>query len=787
MSRIIEDLSGNLWQMEKMRVGEGEKEGFHVLPAERQGVIFSWNYASVPGDVYTDLQRAGELEDPYFGRNMHKAKWVQEYEWWYIRRFNVSEQMKGKTIHLEFEGVDYSCTVWLNGHLLGSHEGMFSPFSFEVSKFLNYDKWAGGSNQLVVKLDPPPKNFRNVGGKKTNFSGDYFTGIVPFGIWRSVRLVATESVRLGQFRTEYAIKKSDATVQVQAEVRNLTNEAQTVQLQVELKGHNCDTMPFVQKVEQVVEPGTHFIDVNVDVENAKLWWPWDLGTPNLYHLKLSLYQNGMEIDRLEDRIGIREIRMERNPGFTEEESEYPWTFMINGKRHFLRSACWGGQPSFLYGRNSYKKYEHRLKLVRECNINNLRIFGWHPPETPEFYRLCDELGITVWTNFTFSTQAFSNNPEFVKSVSEECVEIVKQRRNHPSNIFWMGGEEVFFTDAHVESGNKELMEAIGKAIADYTSVPYGLASPLSNEFGQSMGFKPKESQHANEHYYGGGRQFMEEYYPALDCSIIPELTAASAPSVQSLRKFIPEDELWPIGLSWGYHWADIHILQGLNLEVFGDKRMSSLEEFVESTQIAQGTILQFALELYRRRKPRMSGVSLCHFITHWPDIKWGLLDYYGEKKLSYDYVKRTYQPLLPSLEFARRRWKPGEMFQGGLWVVNDLFTEYTDVKYEWSIYNHRGALVKSGEMDIEITPDSSVKFGTVDWKVDSNGDGQFTVRLKLVQQGGIVLAENHYVLLIGDQDEAKRKVLEHLKEADEMRREFGVSYYRYNPEKWELE
>lgn len=245
--------------------------------------------------------------------------------------------------------------------------------------------------------------------------------------------------------------------------------------------------------------------------------------------KITFLKNGTELDRVEDRIGIRTVHMEQNPDFTPEESVYPWTFVINSKRQFLRSACWGGQASFLYGRNSTKKYEHLLTLVKDCNINNLRIFGWHPPEIPTFYRLCDELGITVWTNFTFSTQAFSDDPVFVESASRECVEIVKLRRNHPSNIYWMGGEEVFFTDAHVESGNKGLMEAIGVAIEGYTSVPYGLASPLSNEFGQSMGFKPKESQHANEHYYGGGRSFMEEYYPSLDCSIIPELTAASAP------------------------------------------------------------------------------------------------------------------------------------------------------------------------------------------------------------------------------------------------------------------
>ena len=118
---------------------------------------------------------------------------------------------------------------------------------------------------------------------------------------------------------------------------------------------------------------------------------------------------------------------------------------------------------------------------------------------------------------------------------------------------WMGGEEVFFTEAHVESGNKALMQMIGKITNQLTNVPYADASPLSSKEGIRMGYATKESAHANSHYYAAGVIFMEDYYPNLDYCIIPELTAASAPSVESLRKFIPQNELWPMGLSWGYH------------------------------------------------------------------------------------------------------------------------------------------------------------------------------------------------------------------------------------------
>lgn len=73
-------------------------------------------------------------------------------------------------------------------------------------------------------------------------------------------------------------------------------------------------------------------------------------------------------------------------------------------------------------------------------------------------------------------------------------------------------------------------------------MPYAVASPLSGRFGQKLGYRPKESAHANGHYYKAGAELMEEYYPAQDYCMIPELTAASAPSVASLKRFIPADE-----------------------------------------------------------------------------------------------------------------------------------------------------------------------------------------------------------------------------------------------------
>lgn len=786
MTRINLDLSGDRWQMERMRPGQGVKEELHLLPAEYQGTQFSWNFAKVPGDVYSDLYRANEIDDPYFGRNMHRAKWAAEYEWWYCHRFALSNEMQGKNIRLIFEGVDYSCEVWLNGHYLGRHEGMFSEFEFDITEAASFADWRGGANMLMVKLDPPPKNYRNCGGKKVNFSGDYFSGLVPFGIWRPVRVEATEDVRIADIRTDVKVKgENSAIINASYNLYNYLDQPQEITLVSHLSGKNCDAEEYIVETKVTVAPGEQKVETTLNVADAKLWWPWDMGDQNLYNLRVTIKQNDTELDSTTETIGLREVTMDYNPGYTRDEAEYPWTFFINGKRHFLRSACWGGQPSFLYGQNSLKKYEDRVQMVREANINNLRIFGWHPPEIPDFYRLCDELGITVWTNFTLATQAYPKDEEFIDGVLHECAETVKQRRNHPSNIFWMGGEEVFFSGAHEESGNKQLMEVIGKTVAEYTDVPYGLASPLSSESAQNMGFKAHESMHANEHYYQGGAEFMEEYYPALDCCIIPELTAASAPSIDSLKKFIPEDELWPMGASWAYHWADIDILKNLNFEVFNDYKMGSLEEFVEATQVAQGTVIQFALETYRRRKPKMSGVALCHFITHVPDIKWGIVDFYGEKKISFDYLKRTYQPILPSLEFSKRRWDAGSEFTANLWIVNDYQYKLDALTLEWEVRYQNQATTCKGTITQDISSDSANKLTDLKWSLPKDAEGEFEVVLSLKDQQGNEIANNHYVLLVGNQEQAKQQSLAYLAEAQERLEQHGHCVYRYWPEMWD--
>ncbi|MCM2369260.1 glycoside hydrolase family 2 protein [Aporhodopirellula aestuarii] len=783
--QLVQDLSSHRWKLKRMRPGRGVEEGLHELPS---GDIETsvWIPAKVPGDVYTDLWKAGVLEDPYFGRNSVKAQWVMQDEWWYSLQFNVSQAVDNKIVRIEFDGVDYSCEVWLNGHYLGSHEGMFSPFSFDVTELLHTSSnWLHGRNILMVKLNPPPQVNHKVAGLKTPWFGDYWRDLVPFGIWRPVRLVSTGQVRFDNVYVKSKLNDDgSADLDIEMTVENVAKDPREVAVNVTLEGHNFDCEPIHISGDRTIQPGKQTIHQAVTIAAPKLWWPWDLGDPNLYTANVSITDQASELDRTSTTFGIREVKMEWNPGFTKDEVSFPRTVMLNGKRHFIRSACWGGPPDIFVGRTSTAEYKKLIEMAKDANMNNIRIFGWHPPEIPEFYQYCNEAGITVWQDvIPLGTANLSQDEAFIERIYEEAVAVIRERRNHPCLILIEGGEEAFLRASDAEF-TKRFLDELGRRLQQHIDLPYVPDSPLTCPVSQSVGYKPKEAVHALAYFYSMGRWLMEDWYSELDFPIVPELAITSVPNVESLRKFIPEDELWPPGPSWGHHWADLDRLRMQNYDTFGDERTGSLEEFVNATQDSQGTIFQLSVEHFRRGKPRVSGIALCHYITYWPDMKWGIVDNYQQPKRSYEFVKRAYQPLLVSLQFDRRRWHAGESFAGKLWIVNDRFESHENCQVELSFCDDHDQVLATQTIPVDqIAPDSSAMITDIDWPIADSVDAVFHVKLKLIDSEDTTLSTNRYRLLIGDQAEAREHMKQLGKKMHESVSKFTYdNYYRFFPE-----
>ena len=128
-------------------------------------------------------------------------------------------------------------------------------------------------------------------------------------------------------------------------------------------------------------------------------------------------------------------------------------------------------------------------------------------------------------------------------------------------------------------------------------------------------------------------------------------------------------------------------------------------------------------------------------MTHMPDIKWGIIDYYGEKKLSFAYVQRAYQPLLASVAYTRRRWNAGDLFTADLWIVNDLQTAFEAMTLSWEIRSS-GVVVAEGDQALSIPPDSSQRVLPIEWTVSGERLDTFDVIVTLSDASGKVRSEN---------------------------------------------
>ncbi len=755
----VRDLSGYRWKMKRMRPGQGEEEGLHQLPAADIETLF-WNPASVPGDVYTDLWRAAVIDDPYFGRNSARAQWVMYDEWWYSTQFAMTEDLDGKVVRLDFEGVDYSCDVWLNGTYLGHHEGAFSPFSFDVTHVLHTStRRLESQNLLMVRLNPPPQVNAKVAGRKAPWFGDYWRDIVPFGIWRPVRVVVTGRLRMDDVYVKSTLEEDhSASIQIEVEIDNTTSTQKDIKVLASITGENFISDTMLASHVQPVRPGKQKVKLTIPIKSPQLWWPWDLGEQNLYKARVSVMEGTNRHDFQETVFGIREINMEWNPGFTRDEVSFPRTVYLNGKRHFIRSACWGGPPDIFTGRTNPNEYKRLIQLAKDANLNNIRIFGWHPPEIPEFYDLCNRAGLTVWQDvIPLGTGNLPREQSFLNTTIAEAIAVIKERRNHPCLILIEGGEEMFLRSADA-AFTHDFLTTLGDSLHRYVDLPYVPDSPLTCEKSQEAGYKPKEAVHALAYFYNMGNWLMEDWFSSLDYPIVPELAITSVPSVESLKKFIPENELWPPGLSWGHHWADLDRLRMQNFDAFNSEKTGSLEEFVHATQDAQGMIFQLTIEHFRRGKPKVSGISLCHLITYWPDMKWGIIDNYQEPKRSYDYVKRAYQPLLVSLQFEKRRWTQEEDFEGDIWIVNDYYQSYSHGQIIYRIRDDHGKVLEEKKYAIEeIKANSSKEFLTVTSNVLEKVEQDFYVELLIMDSNGQSISTNNYHFLIGDQEAASKK------------------------------
>lgn len=453
---------------------------------EVEHIIFE-HKCQIPSAVYNCLYEANVLPNPYYGTNSKLYHWVDEKVWYFRRKFVLEDIGFMGNAFLCFDGVSYYSRVWLNGELLGEHEGMFGGPCCDVYEFLHFDK----ENELIVEVKScnfgieKPYDFWNKKGENTaivpwNIIRDYTTSngdFITFGIWNDIRLellpeihlsrphMVTESINNEEAKIQFEVEIADGTVK---ELRRFfgikdnlwdypraydsgnTGAVREEYVYVEIAiSDGCQQVYYNKEKVNLVDFlnlgmdkrffESQFYRKEIQIKHPKLWYPNGMGEAFLYNVTVNLFYNDKVMDTHIFKYGIRSFSASYTKGNKYRNRWGKFLFSVNGKEFFLKGMNWT-PIDFLFD-ISPERYEWCLTLAKNAGIQLLRVWnGGGMPETDTFYEICDRLGILVWQDLFIANS--DNNENYPHEVLEAQTAYNLYRiRNHPSLVILCGGNE----------------------------------------------------------------------------------------------------------------------------------------------------------------------------------------------------------------------------------------------------------------------------------------------------------------------------------------------------------
>ena len=751
MNKILFSLDGT-WSLCLIPNEDVTKNQLDIRTREQlDGCGYESISADVPGNFELDLVRAGLAPDPYYSQNAWDFQQYENRHLYYSVDFNCDVDADKNTFIL-FEGIDTVCDIYINGKFLGRTENMLISHEFCVDGFI-----VKGKNQILLHIHPSTIYARKYELKPMNRGQRYNMSSIPLrkapymygwdimprfvsgGIWKSVKIIQKPEERIEQvylYTTSLDTEKNIARYGAFFEIH--TDKDDLSELTVTVDAVCGDShFGFEERLWHTYE------NLYKIVENPKLWYPKHAGEQNIYKVTVKLLRNGETCDTRCFDFGIRTVELDRT-SVTDADGNGEFVFKVNGKRIFCMGTNWCPTDAFP---SRHKQYLRRgLDMIEDLNCNIVRCWGGNVYEDDEFYRYCDTHGILVWQDFSLACATYLQGDDFAEKVYREAVSVIKRLREHPSLLLWAGDNEVdcaykiggFRRDPNYNRISRDILAA---AVREYDVVrPYLPSSPYIDKIAFESG-KPT----SEEHLWGARGYFKGDFYKNNTCHFASEIGYHGCPSPESLAKFIAKDKLWPIfdengnpNDDWICHSSEMQkgmkgpysYFIGLMAQqvktLFGNVG-DNLSDFARQSQISNAEAKKYFIESFRISKWRRTGIIWWNLIDGWPQITNAVVDWYGCKKLAYNYIKRSQASVCMMMD---EKDANGE---NGLYAVNDLQLNKR-LKYRITDITH-GTLLSEGEC--EAPADSSVRvcglalpensFIYIEW---SDGDG--------------VSGENHY-------------------------------------------
>ena len=683
----------------------------------------NWFKASVPSTVMGALTAENGLySDAFMGRNYAEIDRSRfEDPWWYRTTFKTPALKKGQRAELNFEGLSYRADVWLNGELVVSAEDFYGPFrqfSFDVTDLLQKE------NHLAVKVYRWEKGEFNIGFVDWNpRPADESMGIFR-PVW--LRFSNEVSMKNSAVKSKVNVETLDeAWLTVETTLCNKSDKAVSGKLCGQFDGRTFSYPVTLGAGEtRVVSIGSDDIK-EFYVKNPRLWWCHNLGTPEMYSMDLSFVAGGKESDNQTVDFGIRQLDSYFN------EDGYRG-FILNGKKVLVKGAGWTDD---IFLRNSDERNAQEVAYVKDMNMNTIRfeeVWG----TSQNIYDECDRQGVLalvgwschweweVYTGKPNDRNGCISSPEDIELIAQSWRDQILWLRNHPSIICWYAASDMLPRPA-LEQRYLDILAEIDDR--PYTVHAGSAKSSLSGPAGMKM-WGPYEWQ-APYYWYS-----EEAKGNAVGFNTETGI-GAQFPVYESLVKFIPEDQLWPVGDAYDYHTTTsrdaLHDLSELKMVI--DKRhggATDLADFIRKAHFIDYEGTRAMVEAHRVNVPRSTGIIQWMLNSAWPSLYWQMYDWYLVPTSAYWSVKKGCTPQQLIYNYANNT----------VYAVNDEKADMS-LTAEMTVYGLDGSVVGETSSAVEMPMGCSVPVFEVP-AVEKVG----FVFLTLTDASGNVVARNEYVL-----------------------------------------
>ncbi|MHB1294469.1 MAG: glycoside hydrolase family 2 protein [Anaerolineae bacterium] len=602
--------------------------------------------AHLPGSVQDDLLRADIIPDWNVGLNARQCEWVEHRHWEYSCRVEVPAAWEGQRILLHAEGLDYAGHVLVDGKIVGAFRGMLMPHEFDLTEALV----PGRTQRLSLIFEEAPHEQGQLGYTSRSrlfkaryaYSWDWAPRLVPLGIWDRLSLVTAQPVRLHRCLPYAGYDAAAGTGSLAFRLDVETPMPLALRCRVRLQ----DGARLV--AEQVVPcafgPGrteTRF-DLGLALDVAP-WWPNGMGARALYDLTVQLEnESGDALDSWQGRVGFRQVRWLPCEGAPANAD--PWICEVNGRAVFLQGINWT-PVRMTYGSVTRAMYAQRLRTYAEMGLNVLRVWGGAILEKPDFYDLCDELGLMVWQEFPLSSSGIDNeppgDPQALADLAEIAASYIWRRGGHASLLLWCGGNELTWANRWSNP-----VDATHPAIAALGGVVARLAPDrrfvVTSSSGPSFSFVPSQAGKGLHHDVHGPWTLSDTldewkaYWDGHDALFVSEVGVPSASPLALLRETAGEMPLWPPSHTspfwrfrspWWIQWEQLALPNNFDAE------REELDRYVSVSQALQAEALAYMAASCKQRFPHCGGVIIwmghdCYVCS----ANTSIVDFNGEPK-----------------------------------------------------------------------------------------------------------------------------------------------------------